>query len=453
MESGNDIVPDGWIATTIASVIFPRREKIKPNQAPNLRFIGMDSIQPGEMKISAVSKFAKMKSDAFHFFPGDVLYGRLRPYLNKVYKAEFEGACSSEFIVFPAISCIDSNYIKYLLHNKELVNFTSHLTTGDRPRIDFKQLSQYKFTLPPLNEQRRIVDKIEQLFSNIDEGESLLKKAQQQLNIYRQSVLKAAVTGELTGCNYNTWKEYSIGQLLTDIRYGTAKKCFFDPLKTPVLRIPNVAGGKIDLSDLKHTDFTQDELHKLRLEKGDILLVRSNGSASLVGLSAIVTESATGFAYAGYLIRLRIKNDLILPEFLNCYLHSPLARSRIEREARSTSGVHNINSNEVRSITLRLPSLQEQENIVNSVDLMFSQIDTLEQWCASELTRSATLRQSILKDAFSGRLVPQDPNDEPASELLKRIQAEQSVDNKAPKKKSPSTTPTRRGRPRKNKLS
>ena len=87
------------------------------------------------------------------------------------------------------------------------------------------------------------------------------------------------------------------------------------------------------------------------------------------------------------------------------------------------------------------------------IDDINSQIDTLEQWCASELTRSATLRQSILKDAFTGKLVPQDPNDEPASELLKRIQEERSVDNKAPKKKSPSTTPTRRGRPRKNKLS
>ena len=100
-----------------------------------------------------------------------------------------------------------------------------------------------------------------------------------------------------------------------------------------------------------------------------------------------------------------------------------------------------------------LLSLLEQDEIVNKINDAFSQIDALEQWCASELTRSATLRQTILKDAFSGKLVPQDPDDEPASELLKRIQAEKSGLQKAPKGKSSSTTPTRRGRPRQNKLS
>jgi type I restriction enzyme S subunit len=236
--------------------------------------------------------------------------------------------------------------------------------------------------------------------------------------------------------------------LLTDIRYGTAQKCTHDPSKTPVLRIPNIAGGKIDLSDLKHTDFSEAELKKLRLEIGDILLVRSNGSVSLVGLSAVVTKSAKGCAYAGYLIRLRLKNDIILPDYLNLFLHSPTVRGRIEMQARSTSGVHNINSDEVRAIELRVPSLQQQEEIVNRVDTIFSQIDALENWCATELARSATLRQSILKDAFSGKLVPQDPPDEPATELLKRIQAARAKETKAPKQK-PSDAPRPRARRKK----
>ena len=313
------------------------------------------------------------------------------------------------------------------------------------PNVNGSKLAKIVLTVAPLNEQKRIVDKIEQLFSNIDEGEALLKQVQKQLATYRQSVLKAAVTGKLIGLDANEWPEQTIGQLLKDIRYGTAKKCLFDPSKTPVLRIPNVAGGKIDLSDLKHTDFTETELEKLRLEYGDLLLVRSNGSVSLVGLSAMVTKQAVGYAYAGYLIRLRLKQDIILPDFLNLYLHSPIVRGRIELQARSTSGVHNINSNEVKSISLRVPPLQHQEDTVSKVDDIFSQIAALESWCASELARSATLRQSILKDAFSGKLVPQDPTDEPASELLKRIQEERDSATKTTKQKS-SALPRPRGR-------
>lgn len=317
---------------------------------------------------------------------------------------------------------IDSRYVYFYLKSaKDLAESRASGTT-------FKELSGSRFNqlpipIAPSSEQVRIVDRIEQLFSDLDEGEALLKTVQKQLATYRQSVLKAAVTGELIGAKVNKWKEYSVGQLLTDIRYGTAKKCAFDPKKTPVLRIPNVAGGKIDLTDLKHTDFTEAELKKLSLEAGDVLIVRSNGSVSLVGLSAIVTDSAVGFAYAGYLIRLRLKKDIILPEFLNLYLHSPIVRNKIELQARSTSGVHNVNSDEIKAIALKVPSIKEQELIVDKVEECFSQIAALEDWCIAGLKRSNTLRQSILKSAFSGELVAQDPADEPASELLARIKS------------------------------
>lgn len=277
--------------------------------------------------------------------------------------------------------------------------------------------------LPPLNEQRRIVEKIETLFAQLDHGEVALREVQKLLARYRQSVLKAAVTGELAV----DWNPVCLGDLLEDIRYGTAKKCRPDGDGIAVLRIPNVVGGSISLQDLKFTELDGKEIAKLSLALGDVLIVRSNGSANLVGRSAVVDADAVGLAFAGYLIRLRVDQERLLPRFLHLVLNSPSVRARIERQARSTSGVHNINSEEVKAIGFDLPPLSVQCEIIERVEHQIECLEILEAACQSELTRSAALRQSILKDAFSGKLVPQDPSDEPAAELLARIRAERGT--------------------------
>lgn len=275
--------------------------------------------------------------------------------------------------------------------------------------------------LPPLEEQRRIVEKIETLFARLDKGEEALRDVQRLLARYRQSVVKAAVTGQLTGSDPATWTPATLGDLLEDIRYGTAKKCRRDVEGVAVLRIPNVANGEIDLQDLKYTKLNDREIRTLGLKKGDLLIVRSNGSANLVGRGAVVNDDAVGLAFAGYLIRLRVDRSRLLPDFLQLVLSSPVVRARIERQARSTSGVHNINSGEVKAVAFDLPPVEVQAQIIELVDEHMAKIGELEAWCQTELARSAALRQSILKEAFAGRLVPQDPTDEPAAALLARI--------------------------------
>ncbi|MCB2215711.1 MAG: restriction endonuclease subunit S [Desulfobulbaceae bacterium] len=440
------VVLKNWAATTLGDVIESIIGGGTPSKREASNFEGhipfmtvkdMCVRRPHDT-IDHITKKALQNSSA-KLIPADTLIIATRMGLGKIVRPVIDVAINQDLKAIVPTKALDKDFLEYWFLSQS--NYLESKGTGTTVKgLRLELIRDLPFLLAPLNEQKRIVDKIEQLFSNLDEGEMLLKQVQKQLETYRQSVLKAAVTGEIIGVNGDEWPELKLGQLLTDIRYGTAKKCVNDPSKTPVLRIPNVAQGKIDLSNLKHTDFTETELKKLRLKAGDILLVRSNGSVSLVGLSAVVKERGVGCAYAGYLIRLRLKKD-ILPDYLNIYLHSPIVREKIEIQARSTSGVHNINSNEVKTISLRLPPINAQEDIVDKVDDIFSQIDALESWCASELARSSALRQSILKDAFSGKLVPQDPNDEPASELLKRIQAEKS--------KAAVKAPAKRGRKKK----
>ncbi|MCZ6672542.1 MAG: restriction endonuclease subunit S [Verrucomicrobia bacterium] len=176
----NDL-PLDWEILPLGEVVNPSRPRIKPSQNPDLQFIGMEHVEAHTMKLLQTVPAGTMKSSAVHFQPGDVLYGRLRPYLNKVYRPKFEGLCSAEFIVFPETDGLDSRYLQYFLNSSTFVSFASHLNTGDRPRVDFDQLAPYPFPLAPLRQQKRIVAEIEKQFSRLDEAVANLKRVKANL--------------------------------------------------------------------------------------------------------------------------------------------------------------------------------------------------------------------------------------------------------------------------------
>ena len=176
--------------------------------------------------------------------------------------------------------------------------------------------------------------------------------------------------------------------------------------------------------EVQHAQFTDDEIATYKLYTGDILIIRSNGSVSIVGRCAVVSENDINFLYAGYLIRLRPNKLLVESRYLlNIFsLHS--TRKQIELKAKSTSGVNNINTGEIQSLIISLCGIEEQKVIVEYLEARLSEVDQLDQTITTALQQSEALRQSILKKAFSGTLAPQDANDEPASVLLARIKAE-----------------------------
>jgi type I restriction enzyme S subunit len=121
-------LPAGWIETTLGSVVARPRSKASPAEHPELRFVGMDHIPANSMTLAGSARFGDMKSNGGLFLEGDVLYGRMRPYLNKVHVAKFSGACSAEFIVFPKSAALDGKFLAYLLHDRKYLNFSSGIS-------------------------------------------------------------------------------------------------------------------------------------------------------------------------------------------------------------------------------------------------------------------------------------------------------------------------------------
>jgi type I restriction enzyme S subunit len=340
----------------------------------------------------------------------------------------------------------------YVKHYLEIFDFSDYVTGTTRLKLTQEAMRSIPVALAPAPEQKRIVTKIEELLKHVNASRDHLAKITKILTAFRQSVLAAACSGRLTEdwreqnpvsltqvadeTNYDDlpigWKSIRVGDVIENLRYGTAQKCSYEKRGVPVLRIPNVANGTIDHTDLKYAELTNQELKTLRLCPGDILIIRSNGSVSLVGKCALVQERDQGFAYAGYLIRIRPKKTAVVPEFLNLVFSSYDMRLQIEFKARSTSGVNNINGDEVRALRFWLPPPVEQHEIVRRVENLFKLADSIEKRVALATKRAAKLTQSVLAKAFRAELVPTEAElarregrtYERASALLERIKAE-----------------------------
>ena len=296
---------------------------------------------------------------------------------------------------------------KYLYYFCQYFNFTTLDKSTTIPSLAKRDLLTIEMPVPSLDEQQCIVARIEELFSQLDDAEATLQKTKAQLALYRQAVLKEAFDGRLTNAAFHV--EVRLGDYIETPRYGTSKKCDYekDADRTAVYRIPNIdyETGRICNDDIKYALFTEKEIEGIRLQQGDILIIRSNGSVSLVGRAAMVYEEDTSGTFAGYLMRLRIKNqEELIPKYLLLYLQSHQARVYIENKAKSTSGVHNINSTEISDLQIPAYNRNEQLSIIEAIESRLSVCDSIDQTVDTVFQQTEAIRQSILKHAFEGRL-------------------------------------------------
>lgn len=197
----------------------------------------------------------------------------------------------------------------------------------------------------------------------------------------------------------------------------------------PVLRLTALKNGKIDCAEHKEGDWTQEDARPFLVGRDDIFLARGNGSKRLVGIAGRVLGDLEPVAFPDTMIRVQIDRSVLLPDFFILIWNSQAVRQQIERTARTTAGIYKINQQHVLGFTLPLPGLHEQAEIARLLGHRLDAADVLDTEIDQSLAHARLLRQSILKQAFAGQLVPQNPNDEPAAALLQKIAVEKSSRN------------------------
>lgn len=223
------------------------------------------------------------------------------------------------------------------------------------------------------------------------------------------------------------WTWATLDQLSWDASYGTSEKTDYGWTGTPVIRIPNVSGGNLDVSDLKLTAQPLPLKEGNSLAKGDFLIIRTNGSKDLLGRGALVRVTFDEpYYYASYLIRFRLISDSTIQEWLALQWDNLEVRESIESMAATTAGQYNIRLDGLKNVCVPLAPLAEQHRIINEFQRRQSILDDLERVAVTNLKRTELLKQKILRNAFEGNLVPQDPEDVPAEKLLESIALEKA---------------------------
>ena len=495
-------VPVGWEVTTLGDVAGWGSGGTPSRRNPEFFNGSIPWIKTGELgdkfirgTEEHISEDAIKKSSAKIFAAGSVgiaMYGATIGKLSIFgIDASTNQACA---VAKPLCDLLSNEFLYYYLLSERRALIDSG-KGGAQPNISQGILKDWPLSLPPLNEQHRIVAKIETLFSELDKGIESLKTAREQLKVYRQTVLKHAFEGKLTahwreqnkdkletpqqllariqkerqsryqrqlknwqttvkvweendkegkkpakpmtpsGIRYPAeleladlpggwcWVEYA--GLCERIRNGISAKPEGDS-GTKIFRISAVRAMEFALDDVRYIQNIGGIYDQYLLAQGDLVFTRYNGSRNYVGVCAEYKGDGTHL-YPDKLIQTRIGVPSLSSKFLEGAINCGDSRRFIESRIRTTAGQSGISGGDIKSIPIPVCGTEEQEQIALYLSEQTSEIDKMVEEVEAGVRRAETLRQSILKKAFSGQLVPQDANDEPASVLLARIQAENAT--------------------------
>lgn len=364
----------------------------------------------------------------------DVLYtrvGNCGEAASVPYEFDF-GVYVSLTLIKPIHELIDHSFlVAFLNSNYGKIQANAGAIGIGLKNLNVESVRKYKIPLPPLSEQKAIVKKIEEVFSSLDSGIADLKKAQEQLKIYRQAVLKKAFEGELT----KGQKLIELRNVISNIQAGKSFRCDERPPvdnEIGVLKVSSLSWGEfLELESKTVTDPTRINPNYF-VEKGDFLLSRAN-TLELVGKSVIVNSISKKLMLSDKTLRISF-NDLVVPHYILYFLKSRNGRKQIEDLSTGNQvSMRNIGQERIKQIRFPIPITTEvQTQIVKEIESRLSVCDKVEESIVEGLQKAQALRQSILKKAFEGKLLTKaeiaacklDKDYEPASVLLESIRKE-----------------------------
>lgn len=443
-------LPEGWVDTQLGNIVDYGKatKRVLSDVNDDTWVLELEDIEKESSKLLSTIRAGErpFKSTKNSFQKGDVLYGKLRPYLNKIIIAEEDGVCTTEIIPLSAEPSCCNKYIFYWLKSSTFLGYVNDVSYGvNMPRLGTADGLKAPLRLAPLAEQKIIAEKLDTLLAQVDSTKARLEQIPQILKRFRQAVLATAVSGELTKHLTQTKKnEVTLDKIATIIDpHPSHRTPKIDNAGIPYIGIGDIQpDGKINFTSARKVSVDVFIEHRARytLNEGDFIF----GKIGTLGKACVLP---IGFKYtlSANVILIQPIKDKVSSDYLRYFLSSPLTMQEITQQANSTSQAA-FGIKKMRAFKCNLPSLVEQHEIVRRVEQLFAYADTIEKQVNSALARVNSLTQSVLAKAFRGELTAQWRAENPdlisgensAAALLEKIKAERAASGgkKASRKKN-----------------
>lgn len=384
-----------WPTVKLGDVCKIEKEQFREG---NLPYVGLEDIEGFTGRFLGGLDPRAVASSTFKFSSSHVLYGRLRPYLNKVLVPNFEGHCSSEIFPLKPTSQLNRSYLYYWLSSDRIVSAINETCTGARmPRANVNTILTFEIPLPPLPEQKRLVAILDEVFADIEQvrakTEQNLKNARELFESYLQQVFSQRGEG---------WVEKALGDVCKfengDRGKNYPSRSKFVESGFAFINAGHIDDGTVDFNKMNYiTEENYSLLSRGKVKQGDILFCL-RGS---LGKFAVIEDDIQG-AIASSLVIIRPHSDLSI-SFLLHYLRSGLCKSMIEKYA-GGAAQPNLGAKDLAKFSISVPPAAQQLQTSDKLDSLMAAVENLESIYSDKLAALDELKKSILQKAFSGEL-------------------------------------------------